>query len=67
MEAQELQLQAWGLTSADLYSCGLDLMDLDQRIVVKLPITLEGAKAARRLIADGVPVTMTGGWGGGWL
>lgn len=36
-------------------------MDLDGRIVVKLPITLEGAKAANRLIQDGVPVTMTGG------
>lgn len=41
-------------------ACGLDLMDLDSRIVVKLPITLEGAKAAKKLVADGVPVTMTG-------
>ncbi|KAI7842222.1 hypothetical protein COHA_004135 [Chlorella ohadii] len=60
LEAQELQLQAWGTTAAEMYSCGMDLMDVDTRIVVKLPITLEGAKAARRLIADGVPVTMTG-------
>lgn len=37
-------------------------MDLDGRIAVKLPLTLPGAKAARRLIANGVPVTMTGAW-----
>ncbi|PSC71121.1 Transaldolase [Micractinium conductrix] len=60
LDMEELQLQAWGTTGVELYSCGLDLMDLDSRVVVKLPITLEGAKAARRLIADGVPVTMTG-------
>lgn len=60
LEVEELQLQAWGSTSQEMYSCGLDLMDLDGRIVVKLPITLEGAKAANRLIEDGVPVTMTG-------
>lgn len=60
LEVQELQLQAWGTTAAEMYSCGMDLMDVDTRIVVKLPITLEGAKAARRLISDGVPVTMTG-------
>ncbi|PRW56906.1 Transaldolase [Chlorella sorokiniana] len=60
LEVEELQLQAWGTTAAEMYSCGMDLMDVDTRIVVKLPITLEGAKAAKRLVADGVPVTMTG-------
>ena len=71
LDIVELQLQAWGATSTDLYVCGLDLADLERdcgtdladrecSIVVKLPMTLEGAKAARRLVADGVPVTMTG-------
>lgn len=56
---EELQLQAWGSTMPELYSCGLDLIELDSRVVVKIPMTMEGLKAARRLIDDGVSVTMT--------
>lgn len=60
LEVEELQLQAWGSTAAEMYACGMDLLDLEGGIVVKLPITLEGAKAAKLLIANGAPVTMTG-------
>ena len=67
LKVEELQLQAWGATAAEMYSCGLDLMDIDSRILVKLPVTLEGAKAAAKLVADGAPVTMTGAWVGGWV
>lgn len=58
--AQELQLQAWGTVEAELYSCALDLYELDERVVVKIPATLEGLKATRRLVDDDVPVTLTG-------
>ena len=36
MQAEELQLQAWGRTAADMYACGLDLAELDSRVVVKV-------------------------------
>jgi transaldolase len=58
--AEELQLQAWGRTSTELFSCGVDLFELDARVVVTLPATLDGLKAARELINNGVPVTLTG-------
>jgi hypothetical protein len=29
---EELQLQAWGPTAADMYACGLDIMDIDSRV-----------------------------------
>lgn len=59
LEARELQLQAWGTTMPELYSCALDLSELDQRVVVKLPMTIEGLKAACRLWDDGIEYTMT--------
>ena len=59
-EMEELQLQAWGLTWSDLYSCGLDLYEMDSRIVVKVPMTPPGIRAAYRLLRDDVPVTLTG-------
>lgn len=59
LDVQELQLQAWGDTMAEMYSCALDLAELDTRVVVKLPITMDGILTARRLVNDGVPVTMT--------
>jgi transaldolase len=59
LDVQELQLQAWGDTMAEMYSCALDLAELDTRVVVKLPVTMDGILTARRLVNDGVPVTLT--------
>lgn len=59
LDIQELQLQAWGDTVAEMYSCALDLAELDTRVVVKVPITMEGIQTAKRLVNDGVPVTFT--------
>lgn len=61
LEMEELQLQAWGLTWNDIYSCGLDLFELDSsRVVIKVPLTPAGVRAANRLLDDNVPVTFTG-------
>lgn len=58
--ANELQLQAWGATMQEIYSCALDLTELDPRVIVKIPLTVEGLKAAKRLSDDDVPFTVTG-------
>jgi len=59
LDVEELQLQAWGETVAEMYSNALDLAELDTRVVVKVPMTMDGIRAARRLVNDGVPVTFT--------
>jgi len=59
LDMQEIQLQAWGDTVAEMYSCALDLAELDTRVVVKVPMTMEGIQTAKRLVNDGVPVTFT--------
>jgi transaldolase len=56
---EELQLQAWGETMAEMYSCALDLAELDTRVVVKVPMTMDGIQTARRLVNDEVPLTFT--------
>jgi transaldolase len=57
---QEIHLQAWGGDADNLAACGAALAALAPgRVLVKLPITRAGAEAARRLIATGVPVTLT--------
>ncbi|GAB4819137.1 hypothetical protein N2152v2_006183 [Parachlorella kessleri] len=58
--AAELQLQAWGRTAGQLADVGKKLFDIDDRIVVKVPITLEGVKAAKVLDEEDVPFTLTG-------
>lgn len=58
--AKELQLQAWGTSAAKMYSVGLDLAGIDNRVVVKLPITDAGVEAAALLKKQGVIVTLTG-------
>lgn len=58
--AQELHLQTWGTDVEAATACGLALGGLDPaRVLVKVPLTLEGAESARRLIAAGLNVTFT--------
>lgn len=59
LDVEELQLQAWGETVAEMYSNALDLAELDTRVVVKVPMTMDGIQTARRLVNDEVPVTFT--------
>lgn len=56
----ELHLQAWGATEAELLACGQALQALGpDLVVVKLPLTEPGLRAARMLVADGNRVTLT--------
>jgi transaldolase len=59
LDVEEVQLQAWGETVAEMYSNALDLAELDTRVVVKVPMTMDGIQTARRLVNDGVPLTFT--------
>jgi transaldolase len=57
---REIHLQAWGTDAPQQLANGRALAALDsQRVLVKVPITRQGAAVARDLIADGVPVTFT--------
>lgn len=55
-----MQLQAWGTNASEFASVGRALHALDKRVVVKLPITLDGVKAAKVLHNSGISVTLTG-------
>ncbi|MDV3350127.1 transaldolase family protein [Leptothoe sp. LEGE 181152] len=57
--AKEVQLQTWGDNKQALITTGQALAKIDQRVVVKVPITHLGTAAAAALIADGIRVTMT--------
>lgn len=56
---QEVHLQSWGSSPEDLVKIGRTLGQGNARIVVKLPATQIGATAARILIKEGIPVTLT--------
>jgi transaldolase len=57
---REVQLQAWGGTVETYLQSGEALASIDQRVVVKIPITKIGVTAAAQLIRQGVRVTLTG-------
>lgn len=59
--AQEIHLQAWGAGAAALAECGQALAALvPGKTLVKLPITAQGAAAAKQLIGIGrIPITFT--------
>lgn len=57
---RELHLQTWGSRAAVLVERGQALAALAPgQVVVKVPVTQEGAVAARALITAGIPVTFT--------
>lgn len=57
---EEFQVQTWGEDSDEMWKNGIALARLDpERLVVKVPATLEGIKAANALVVDGVRVTIT--------
>lgn len=56
----EFMCQAWGPTAEDMVTCGMELSKpARDRIVIKVPVTMEGVKAASLLIQDGVRVCLT--------
>lgn len=58
--AKEVQLQTWGTSIDRLIKTGELLAAIDERVVVKVPITKVGTEAASRLIAQGIRITLTG-------
>ncbi|MFM7235321.1 MAG: transaldolase family protein [Cyanobium sp.] len=61
---RELHLQAWGTTAEQLLACGQALVAIaPERIVVKLPLTEPGLKAAGALVGAGTQVTLTACYG----
>jgi len=56
----EFMCQAWGGTAPEMYKIGMELSKPDRsRVVVKVPVTREGTKAAACLIQSGVRVCLT--------
>ena len=56
----EFMCQAWGSTSTEMYNVGMQLSEIDrEKIVVKVPVTMEGTATASKLIQSGVRVCLT--------
>ena len=56
----EFMCQSWGESCDTMYEVGLSLSEIDrERIVIKVPVTFEGTKAASKLINSGVRVCLT--------
>lgn len=57
--AQEVFLQAWGQDDEALIKCAENLRAIGPNVVVKLPVTREGVRAAVSLVRHGHPVLLT--------
>lgn len=57
--ASEVHLQAWGEDEEALVDCGRRLATLAPQVAVKVPATEAGLRAARRLVAEDLVVTVT--------
>ncbi|MBD3222905.1 transaldolase [bacterium] len=57
--AREIHLQVWGDDEDALVTCGRELVGLAPQVAVKVPATDTGLRAARRLLAEEVGVTVT--------
>ncbi len=59
---EEMHIQAWGKDSNQLVKCGLEIAKCasnNLNIYIKLPLTKEGIKAAKKLINNQLKVTFT--------
>jgi transaldolase len=56
---EEVHVQTWGATAAEMLERGREIAALDERVVVKVPITREGVATVRALHADGIATTFT--------
>ncbi len=56
---KEVHLQSWGSDAEQLFETGRTLGRIDRRVLVKLPATQAGTTAAKWLVKDGIPVTLT--------
>jgi transaldolase len=59
MGITELQLHTWGRNAKEMYDNGQDLADYASGIVVNVPCTKDGLKAAKDLVKAKIRVTMT--------
>ena len=57
--ANEIHLQVWGRESEKMLQIGRELGRIDQRVMIKVPITGQGLLCARELISEGHQVTLT--------
>jgi len=56
----EFMCHTWGISSDEMYKIGMNLSETDRgRIIIKVPVTFEGTKAASRLMESGVRVCLT--------
>lgn len=56
----EFMCQTWGTTPDEMYDNGMAISMYDrERIVIKVPVTTDGAKAASMLARDGVRICLT--------
>ena len=56
---QEIQLQVWGRDKKTMYAIGQDIAAIDSKVVVKVPMTGDGAAVAARLKQQKALVTST--------
>lgn len=57
--SREVFIQSWGSSVAELLDRGLRLRDLGPEVVVKVPVSREGAAVCARLNARGIPTLLT--------
>ena len=59
---KKIHFQAWGRTAEDIVDCGKQIALISSntiKVLVKIPITSAGIKAAKKLIATKIPITFT--------
>lgn len=57
--AEEICFQTWGTTADELLANASRLLEIDPGLVVKVPTTAPGIRAAARLVDQGVEVLLT--------